>query len=195
MSLGLNLKTQILLDQVTRVRNAKAKAVSLQNQYVRSFPLGFNRVLSGSADQSACRGANCYITLTGRGEIEADRGGRGRKGTSSEETHLDSLPRFPVCPRGKTVRQPAGMECEARCCQRTDWRGGIPDGEGVMAAFGCRGLESFGGQWGGREREKERESERRSGSDEGEGNRQPPGTGTHAWHDLPSPTHARVRSS
>ena len=29
-----------------------------------------------------------------------------------------------------------------------------------MAAFGCRGLESFGGQWGGREREKEKERER-----------------------------------
>ena len=116
---------------------------------------------TGSADQSACRGANCYITLTGRGEIEADRGGRGRKGTSSEETHLDSLPRFPVCPRDKTVRHPAWIECEARCSQRTDWHGGIPDGEGVMAAFGCRGVESFGGQWGGRGRRRGRATARK----------------------------------
>ena len=123
--------------------------------------------------------------MDGRG-----RGGRGGEEASSEETHLDSLPRFVGRMRGKTVRRPAKIECGVRFRRRTDRRGDILADEGGMAAFECRELESFGGQWGsGRER-------RGARTREGGGNRQP-SRGTHAWHDLPSmrwPTHSRVRS-
>ena len=54
--------------------------------------------LSGSADQSACRGANCYITLTGRREIEGrerevDVRGREERGEHHLRRHI-----WTVCP-------------------------------------------------------------------------------------------------
>ena len=106
------------------------------------------------------------LTATSRSLGEGDRGprprerggwkrkgGRGGEEASSEETHLDSLPRFLGRPRGKTVRQPAKIECGVRFRRRTHRRRDILGDEGGMAAFEYRELESFGGQWGsGRER-------------------------------------------
>ena len=124
---------------------------------------------------------------------EEGRGGegKGREEASSEETHLDSLPRFVGRMRGKTVRRPAKIECGVRFRRRTDRRRDILADEGGMAAFECRELESFGGQWGSSGRERRTHQRGKGG-----GNRQP-SRGTHAWHDLPSmrwPTHSRVRS-